>query len=93
MTKKTIPEEIQEGVLDDLRDTTMSVKYIAAVYDMDISTVYRIAKRAGVDMKKRGRGVQLLRKAIKLHKDVNAAYRDAMDLLEESKVWRSRRHE
>ena len=86
MTKKTIPEKIQEGVLDDLQNTTMSVEEIAADYDMDISTVYRIAKRAGVDMKKRGRGLQLLLKATKLYKDANTAYRDAMDLLEESKA-------
>ena len=86
MTKKTIPEKIQEGVLDDLQNTMVSVKDIAADYDMDISTVYRIAKRAGVDMRKRGRGLQLLRKAIKQHDDARTAYRDAMDLLEESKA-------
>ena len=83
---RRMPEEIQEIVLDELQNTTMSVADIAAEYRMDVSTVYRIAKRAGVDMKKRGRGLQLLRKAIKLHDDARTAYRDAMDLLEESKA-------
>ena len=86
MSKKRIPEEIQEAILNDLELTTLSVPELAADFRVDVSTIYRIGKEAGVDMKKRGRALQVLRKAVSLYEKADLANSEAMHLLEEARA-------